>query len=182
MKIHVAHNGEKLGPFAPEEIRGKLVAGELHTSDLAWYEGAPDWLPILSVPELVPPRAEPPSVPGYRLAPQSPTSPLAIASLVLGIVSLTLFPLLPGIPAVVCGHLSLKEIHRSAGAIGGRGAAIAGLVTGYISVAIMILLLVGLLAFVGFASSRHARNSGVEAPSPHSHSAPHVIEPETPVP
>ena len=200
MKIHVAHNGEKLGPFSPEEISNKLAAGELHRSDLAWYEGAPDWLPILSLPDLkplastVPPIPPIPAIPAipaippiptissHRSATQMPISPLAIASMVLGIVSLSVFPLLPGIPAVICGHLSLKEIRRSTGAIGGRGLAIAGLVTGYMSVAIMVLLLVAVLGFVGFASTHAVQHSAPESEVHGSHSADDSIEAETPTP
>ena len=157
MQIHVAHRGEKIGPFSPEEVRTKLSTGQLQSSDLVWYEGAPDWLPILSVPELKPAIVEAPTVPTYRLGIPAATSPLAIASMVLGIISLTMFPLLPGIPAVICGHLSLKEIRRSGGAVRGRGLAIAGLVTGYISVAIMLLLLLGLFAFFAIGVSQHSR-------------------------
>jgi hypothetical protein len=186
VKIHIAHNGEKVGPFSSEEIRQKLAAGELHKSDLAWYEGAPDWMPILALPDLQPLAVKVPPIPPIRPVPangsaaQMPTSPLAIASMVLGIVSLSVFPLVPGIPAVICGHLSLKEIRRSAGAVGGRGAAIAGLVTGYMSVAIMLAVIVGILAFVGIASTHHSGGRAVQTPQSHSHSADHEPEPEAP--
>jgi prepilin-type processing-associated H-X9-DG protein len=38
---------------------------------------------------------------------------------------------LAGIPAVVFGHIALKRIWRSGGALNGRGIAVAGIVTGY---------------------------------------------------
>ncbi len=71
-------------------------------------------------------------------------SGLATASLVLGILSLVLTiirigPLL-AIPAVIFGHLALSRINRAGGMLGGRGLAIAGLVTGYISIALIPVL------------------------------------------
>jgi len=68
-------------------------------------------------------------------------SGLATTSLVLGILSLVLMvicigPLL-GIPAVIFGHLALSQIKRAGGMLGGRGLAIAGLVTGYASLALI---------------------------------------------
>jgi len=68
-------------------------------------------------------------------------SGLATASLVLGILSLVLMiicigPLL-AIPAVICGHIALSQIKRSNGMLAGGGLAIAGLVTGYISLVLI---------------------------------------------
>jgi hypothetical protein len=61
------------------------------------------------------------------------TSGKAIFSLVCGV--LFLFPP-SAIVAVIFGHLSLSEIRRSARRLAGRGLAIAGLVLGYMGVAI----------------------------------------------
>jgi hypothetical protein len=65
---------------------------------------------------------------------------LSIASLCCGIASLLGFGffLLPQLAAVVLGHLALnREPH-------GRGAAIAGLVLGYVAIAITVLVVVTL--------------------------------------
>src|SRR5258708_37525386 len=59
---------------------------------------------------------------------QAETSGKAIGRLVCGL--LFFFPP-SAILAVIMGHLSLSEIRRSAGRLGGRRGAIAGLVTGY---------------------------------------------------
>jgi hypothetical protein len=58
------------------------------------------------------------------------TSALAIWSLVLGILSLTCFGFLSGIPAVICGHIARSEIKKSEGRLEGEGMALAGLITG----------------------------------------------------
>jgi prepilin-type processing-associated H-X9-DG protein len=50
--------------------------------------------------------------------------------------------LLAAIPAVITGHMALGRIKRSAGALGGRGLAIAGLVLGYTSIVAMIAVIV----------------------------------------
>jgi prepilin-type processing-associated H-X9-DG protein len=55
--------------------------------------------------------------------------PLPIVALVLGILS-SVFGLLAGIPAIVCGILSLRRIHYEPTRRGGRGLALAGLICG----------------------------------------------------
>jgi hypothetical protein len=55
---------------------------------------------------------------------------LATASLVTGIVSVVCCGLVTGIPAIVMGLISRNRIARSAGALGGRGMAVAGVVVG----------------------------------------------------
>jgi competence protein ComGC len=74
------------------------------------------------------------------------TAPLAIWSLVLGILSLTCFALLSGIPAVICGHLARSRVKASNGALQGNGLALAGLITGYLGIAYSLLVIPMLLA------------------------------------
>ena len=73
---------------------------------------------------------------------------LATASLVLGILSLVLCIIGPlfGIPAVICGHKAMGLIKRSGGALDGHGLALGGLITGYISLA--MIPIIGLLAAI----------------------------------
>ena len=72
----------------------------------------------------------------------------ALTSMILGILGLTIglcllfFPVMP-ILAVVFGHLGLSQT-RATGAPG-RGYAIAGLVTGYIGIALAILWLIAVI-------------------------------------
>ena len=95
----------------------------------------------------------------YPAPPQ--TNGMAIASLVLGIVSLACSQCITAIPGVIFGHIALKQIRESRGTQGGRGLAIGGLVTGYISLGIVaavvvIYALIALLAFLGVAVSATA--------------------------
>jgi competence protein ComGC len=66
---------------------------------------------------------------------------IAITSLVLGILAHVCFGPLTAIPAVICGHIALSRIKQSQGAVGGQGLAIAGLVLGYVNLAMMVLLI-----------------------------------------
>ena len=68
------------------------------------------------------------------------SSGLAIASLILGLLSFC--PnLLTAISAVICGHLALERIKRSEGILSGRGMAIAGLALGYFGIVFGIIAL-----------------------------------------
>lgn len=89
-------------------------------------------------------------------------SGLAVASLILGIcgIVLCLGPL-AGIPAVVCGHMALSRIRKSAGAMSGQGLAIAGLVTGYFS--FVMIVVIGLLAAIAVPNFVVARKAAQKA-------------------
>lgn len=73
------------------------------------------------------------------------TAPIAIWSLVLSILGIIPLGLLASIPAIICGHLALPRIRKSAGALGGHGLAVAGLVIGYIGLAFQLVLMPALL-------------------------------------
>jgi len=92
-----------------------------------------------------------------RPIPQPEISGLAIASLVLGILSF--LGGITAIPAVVCGHLSLSCIKKAAGTIGGRGMAIAGLVLGYVFTGVFAVFFTALLVGIALPvfNARHER-------------------------
>lgn len=75
-----------------------------------------------------------------------PKSGLAIASLICGILGFFTCGV-TGLPAVITGHMALSSIKRAGGMIDGKGMAIGGLVTGYIS-----FLIVGIAALSGLAA------------------------------
>ena len=91
--------------------------------------------------------------PAYYGAPSAPKS-LSIASMCCGIAALVGFGffLLPQLAAVILGHLALRREPA------GRGMAIAGLVMGYVGIAVTILVLVIFGLVIGTA-----RNSGYGA-------------------
>jgi len=103
--------------------------------------------------------AAPPPQPTFQYANpivmyKAPTNSAAVASLVFGIVSWFLCPLVGGILAVVFGHTAQGQIRRSGES--GAGMATAGLVLGYIHIAaaaifviFWLLILGGLTAILG---------------------------------
>jgi hypothetical protein len=93
----------------------------------------------------------PPAYPGVPHVAQR-TNGLAVASLVLGIVSFFCMGFLFPVPllAIIFGHLSLDRIARSGGAEKGRGLAIAGLVLGWIFI---VPVLIAALAWLGYGIS-----------------------------
>jgi type II secretory pathway pseudopilin PulG len=86
---------------------------------------------------------------------------LAIWSLVLGILAVVLSVVCIGplfaIPAVICGHMAYGRIRRSGGALAGEGLALGGLITGYISIALIPLM--GLMAAIAVPNFVRARDT-----------------------
>lgn len=134
-------DGRQVGPVEDAELQALIAAGQVGPATLLWHEGMPNWLTLGQL------RADG----AFDLAAASPlagngmlyptTSGLAIASLVCGIVGIvgvvTCAGLFLGIPAVVCGHLAMKQIQKSPVPIAGRGMALAGLACGYLSLLIL---------------------------------------------
>ncbi len=81
--------------------------------------------------------------------PARSTSPLAIASLVAGLLGWTLLPLLGSVGAIVMGHLARAEIRRAPERLEGDGLAVAGLALGYLAVGLAILTVMFFLLFLG---------------------------------
>lgn len=82
-----------------------------------------------------------PSHPAPYVSPR--TNGLAVTALVLGVLGLTVVPLIASIPALFFADAGLKQIDRSAGAQSGRGMAIAGYVLGLVG-ALLALLVLGM--------------------------------------
>ncbi len=72
MEIFISRDGKELGPYTPREIRDRIASGQLQRGDMAWYEGAPDWMPLSEV--RLPPEEE------AALVPIKPKRPLAVAT------------------------------------------------------------------------------------------------------
>jgi thiol:disulfide interchange protein len=92
----------------------------------------------------------------YQPPVYKPTNTLAIVSLIFGIASWCVLPMLGMIVAIVCGHMARGEIRRAAGTMEGDGFAVAVLVLGYAQLLLgllMALFFIGLLIFgvsIGF--------------------------------
>ncbi|HEY8074775.1 MAG TPA: DUF4190 domain-containing protein [Labilithrix sp.] len=64
----------------------------------------------------------------------------AVFSLVLGILSLTCFGLVAGIPALILGSIARRDIDRSQGRLTGRGMAAFGIVSGLFGTGLSLVL------------------------------------------
>jgi len=106
-----------------------------------------------SAPYPPPPAYPAPYGPPYYPAPMPTggTNGFAIASLVCGIASLCA-GLVTAILAVVFGHVALAQISRSGGYEQGRSLAIAGLVIGYVFIALGVLYIVFIFGLAALPS------------------------------
>ncbi|MFL6520937.1 MAG: DUF4190 domain-containing protein [Chthoniobacterales bacterium] len=167
MQIHVARDGKELGVFSLEEVNHQVAAGTLRLTDQAWYEGAPGWIALSSVPGVsaapasVAPQVSPTSVattPGV-VVPQRKSEQLAVLSLIFSILGLCGFCcgffVTAAIAGIVCGHIALSRIKANP-ELEGHSLAKAGLIIGYVAVAgwlTWILLFGGLAVLQGISES-----------------------------
>jgi hypothetical protein len=159
MEWYYAKHGKQEGPVDLATLQEKVTSGEIAPTDLIWREGMAEWSPAGEVSEVASGASSQPAVasattatppvssggigttyqtPQQPLAQQTmvaaPTNGMAIASMVCGIISIMLCYAhgLCALPAVICGHVAMKQINNSLTPMGGKGMAVAGLVTGYI--------------------------------------------------
>ncbi len=106
--------------------------------------------------------------PYYPPQPSQPPQPLAkndsraVVALVLGLLSMTCMGLFAGIPAIVIGAMSRKEIDRSQGALTGRSMAAAGIVAGLFGTGLSLVILVAVLG--GALEASHPPEPRTESP------------------
>ena len=93
------------------------------------------------------PGAQPP--PGVTMPPR--TNGLAVASLICGISQFVGFWLLASVPAVICGHMARRRIRLTGEQ--GDGMALAGLILGWIGIALSVLFVAALVIGVAFIAS-----------------------------
>ncbi|PIQ36799.1 MAG: hypothetical protein COW59_10475 [Lysobacterales bacterium CG17_big_fil_post_rev_8_21_14_2_50_64_11] len=77
------------------------------------------------------------------------THTLAIVSLIFGLLSWIGLPLVGAIVAVITGHLARAEITRSPEQFDGNGMALAGLILGWLNLALSLLALAAIFLFFG---------------------------------
>jgi len=94
--------------------------------------------------------------PGYQ-APTGPTGPTtssnAVLSLVMGILSFFVCPVILAVIAIVYGNKAKDEIAASNGAIGGSGLATAGRILGWVNLILGLLTVVFVVVFAIAAAS-----------------------------
>jgi len=84
-----------------------------------------------------------------------PTNSLAIVSLVAGIAGYVIpHPFIAGIVAIITGHMARSQIRRTGE--GGSGLALAGLILGYVHLALSILLVAVVLLLLAVAWNHYS--------------------------
>jgi hypothetical protein len=158
---YYGEKGVQHGPVDESRLVALIREGQVQAATQVWREGMTAWKSLAEVQaqgELVEvglasspyqspsPQNAQNGTPSYPVAVPAPTSGLAIASLVCGIVCLVSCLVFLGIPAVICGHLALSQIGHSATPLAGRGIAMAGLVMGYLGVLATLAMVVMFVA------------------------------------
>lgn len=150
-------DGREYGPVSADVIRQWITEGRANAQTKVLPEGGTEWKLLGGLPEFMGALgtvAAPLTVPGPIVAPAiAPrNNPLAIAGLVLGILSLTIAICCYGLPFNVAGLIfsiiALVQINKDPQTQSGRGMAIAGLV-----LCILSFLLSALLLILGLALS-----------------------------
>lgn len=104
------------------------------------YEAAPPAYPA------APGYGAAPAYGGYPAAPK--TNTLAVVSLISSIAGVLIIYFIGSIVGIVTGHISLSQLKTSGE--GGRGLAIAGLIVGYVGLALTIIATIVFIAFWGW--------------------------------
>ena len=54
MQLYISREGQQFGPYSIEQARDYMASGNLLAEDLAWHDGAAEWVPLAQVPGVVP--------------------------------------------------------------------------------------------------------------------------------
>ena len=84
-------------------------------------------------------------------APTAPNNSMAVVALVAGICGFTVVPFIGSIVAVITGHMARKQIRQTGE--GGDGMAVAGLVMGWIVIALTVLGTIAFFLILALAAS-----------------------------
>ncbi len=142
--------GELIGPIDAATMRDMINSGRLTGATPVWRDGLIGRQPIAHVPELAGYLPDPPAstsqagvqpVAVTQVHSAAPTSGLAVASLVLGIISLALFCLIP--ISLICGIIGLILGLSATKGPSKQPLATAGIVTSIVGILISALLIVG---------------------------------------
>ncbi len=153
----IGGDGHEYGPVNLEQLRDWLKQGRINRETRVRTETSTEWQPAASIAELAslfgpaggrqsgegaPPVITPPAV-------AKPQIGLAIVSLVLGLSSLALcLGVITGLPAIIFGHVARRRAVRSPARYAGAGYATTGLVLGYLSIILTLVIAAMLLPAV----------------------------------
>lgn len=159
---YYSQDSERQGPISFSQLQSLAESGKLKPNDYVCQEGMQEWdlscnIPgLYSTPQTVAqPVRETVSVNQVGQSEFTRTAPMAVASLVLGLVGFNVIFLLGSILAVIFGHVALKQIKQAGGELSGRGMAIAGLLLGYgvIFVCLIVIIVLAIFMLIGIMAA-----------------------------
>jgi hypothetical protein len=136
----VGADQNEYGPVSSDQIQQWIAERRLNAQSLVQAEGSTEWKPLSDYPEfaaalasVAPAPAPAPAAPSPAPASVSTTNNMAIAGLVMGILTMTIggcccFGIPFNILGIVFSVVALSQINKAGGAQSGKGLAIAGLV------------------------------------------------------
>lgn len=154
---YYTHDGAECGPVSKSELQRMLAAGQVIPEDHVWFDGMESWQRVRDVPDLVRSLSSRLTAAEVRFAipregPESAAG-MAIASLVFGLLGITILPLLGSVLAIIFGHIALGQIQRSNGRKSGRGLAVSGLILGYLFLICFVIIVLVFAVLVGLTPS-----------------------------
>ena len=161
MEIYIAKNKTRMGPYDIGQIKQMLDTGLIEKHDLYWHEGMLDWAPAASLSHKNSNKEQGINSGQQNYTPQQfqyqsgntnyplpnqtvGSEPMSTWALVLGLLGLLCTGIICGIPAIICGHMSLSTIAKHPH-LKGKGAATAGLILGYIGSIFWIIFGISLI-------------------------------------
>ena len=152
MYILIGADQKEYGPVSADEVRAWIVEGRANAQTLARFEGGP-WKPLSTFPEFVSSLgAAPQPVPPVPLTQASltgrapETNGMAVAGLVMGILSMTVGLVCCGLVFNVLGiifsSVALSQIKKGPVQQTGRNLAIVGLVLSLLGLVFQIIIIV----------------------------------------
>jgi hypothetical protein len=152
MYIILGADGREYGPVSSDQLRQWIAEGRANAQTRVRAEGSTDWKLLGELAEFASLlSAQPVTPPAFSISPAAKTNQLAVAGMILGILSLTIGCCCYGLPfnvaGIICSSMALSQISKNP-TQEGRGYAIAGLV-----LSILSFLLLGLLSMLSFSGT-----------------------------
>jgi hypothetical protein len=141
-------DGKEYGPVTTDTVREWILQGRANAATLVRRPDDAEWRALSNFPELaslLPIAAAP-------INPSTPTSALAIWSLVLSLLGF--FCLITAPVGIVLGFVALNRIKRSNGALGGRALALIGIIGGALGIVFIVLVAALTLPALGKAKTK----------------------------
>jgi len=141
---YYAKAGREVGPLFFGDLRNLALRGELSYNDCVWAEGMSEWMEAFSIPGLFSDQefsglAKHTGRYGARPGSEPRAGPMAMASLICGILGVTICPGIASLPALACSHLALQQIREQGNLAGGQGVTKAGMILGYVGLGLGLL-------------------------------------------